>query len=499
MTFTSEVFDVETIELAGTTERIVRGGRHLFPLLPKAFAGVRQISVIGWGSQARAQALNLRDSLAGTGIRLAVGLRPGSVSFERAEAEGFSRADGTLGDWLEVAAAGDLVLLLISDAAQAEHYAEIFAALRPGVTLGLSHGFLAGHLATVGESFRPDVNVIAVCPKGMGDSVRRLYQQGADVNGAGINSSFAVVQDLDGRAADRALAWSVGIGSPYTFETTLDSEYRSDLVGERAILIGAVHGIVESLYQRYRLAGDAPARAFSRSAEAVTGAISPAISKTGLLAVRSALPADGQAEFDRAYAVTYGPCRDLIEEIYDEVESGNELRSVVLAGRRMARTRTPMTSVSGSPMWAAGAEVRARRSAGSAGSAGSATVDPFTAGVFLAVMVATVDVLAERGHPWSEIVNESVVEAVDSLLPYMHARDIAYMVDNCSVTARLGARKWGPRFQALLDQVVYPAADAAAAGDAADSVVVKEFVAHPVHEVFAKLATYRPPVDVFVG
>lgn len=488
MTFTSEVFQVDTIELAGTTESIVRGGRHLFPLLPKALAGVRQISVIGWGSQARAQALNLRDSLAGSGIRVAIGLRPGSASFPKAEAEGFSRTDGTLGDWLEVAAAGDLVLLLISDAAQAEHYASIFAALRPGATLGLSHGFLAGHLSTIGERFRSDVNVVAVCPKGMGDSVRRLYVQGADVNGAGINSSFAVVQDLDGRSADRALAWSVGIGSPYTFETTLVSEYRSDLVGERAILIGAVHGIVESLYQRYRLGGDSPETAFSRSAEAVTGAISPAISKSGLLAVRSSLPAGAAvAEFDRAYAATYGTTKDLIEEIYDEVESGNEIRSVVLAGRRLART--PMTSVSGSPMWAAGAAVRARRTEG------SAVTDPFTAGVFLAVMVATVDVLAERGHPWSEIVNESVVEAVDSLLPYMHARDIAYMVDNCSVTARLGTRKWGPRFQALLDQVVYPAADAGVG----DSVAVKEFVAHPVHEVFAKLATYRPPVDVFVG
>ncbi|GAB3436575.1 ketol-acid reductoisomerase [Flindersiella endophytica] len=489
MTFTSKIFEVDTIELAGTTESIVRGGRNLFPLLPKALAGVRQISVIGWGSQARAQALNLRDSLAGTGIRVAIGLRPGSASFPKAETEGFSRTDGTLGDWLEVTAAGDLVLLLISDAALAENYASIFAALRPGATLGLSHGFLAGHLSALGESFRADINVVAVCPKGMGDSVRRLYLQGADVNGAGINSSFAVVQDLDGGSADRALAWSVGIGSPYTFETTLVSEYRSDLVGERAILIGAVHGIVESLYQRYRLAGDSPEVAFERSAEAVTGAISPAISKAGLLAVRENLPAGpAVAEFDRAYAATYGTTKDLIEEIYDEVESGNEIRSVVLAGRRLART--PMTSVSGSPMWAAGATVRAGRTEGT-----PAATDPFTAGVFLAVMVATIDVLAERGHPWSEIVNESVVEAVDSLLPYMHARDIAYMVDNCSVTARLGTRKWGPRFQALLDQVVYPEADAGTA----DSVAVKEFVAHPVHEVFTKLAAYRPPVDVFVG
>ena len=50
-----------------------------------------------------------------------------------------------------------------------------------------------------------------------------------------------------------------------------------------------------------------------------------------------------------------------------------------------------------------------------------------------------------QGHPWSEICNESIIEATDSLNPYMHARGVAFMVDNCSYTARLGSRKWAPR------------------------------------------------------
>ena len=76
-TFTSTIFPVETFELAGRKESFVRGGRHLFPLLPKALAGIRTIGVIGWGSQGPAQAMNLRESLTGTGIRVAVGLRGG--------------------------------------------------------------------------------------------------------------------------------------------------------------------------------------------------------------------------------------------------------------------------------------------------------------------------------------------------------------------------------------------------------------------------------------
>lgn len=66
--------------------------------------------------------------------------------------------------------------------------------MKPNSILGLSHGFLLGHLQSLGLDFPKNISVIAVCPKGMGPSVRRLYVQGKEINGAGINSSFAVHQ-----------------------------------------------------------------------------------------------------------------------------------------------------------------------------------------------------------------------------------------------------------------------------------------------------------------
>lgn len=66
--------------------------------------------------------------------------------------------------------------------------------MKPGATLGLSHGFLLGVMKNDGVDFRPDINVVLMAPKGMGPSVRRLYEQGKSVNGAGINCSFAVHQ-----------------------------------------------------------------------------------------------------------------------------------------------------------------------------------------------------------------------------------------------------------------------------------------------------------------
>ena len=120
--FESTVFETRKITLGDTEERIVAGGRDLFPLLPKAFEGIKQIGVIGWSSQGPAQAQNLREYLEGSDIKVVVGLREGSSSMKEAEAVGFTKENGTLGEMYEVCGQSDLVLLLISDAALAQNY-----------------------------------------------------------------------------------------------------------------------------------------------------------------------------------------------------------------------------------------------------------------------------------------------------------------------------------------------------------------------------------------
>merc|ERR1712087_437772 len=141
----------------------------------------------------------------------------------------------------------------------------------------------------MGESFPENMDVIAVCPKGMGPSVRRLYEQGKEVNGAGINSSFAVHQDVSGRATEITLGWGIAVGSPFMFETSLRSEYRSDIYGERGILLGAVHGIVESLFRRYMRQGMTPEMAFRESSDSITGNIVKIISKHVIKALYESL------------------------------------------------------------------------------------------------------------------------------------------------------------------------------------------------------------------
>ena len=487
--FETKCFKKEKYDFGGTEEHIVRGGRDLFSILPNAFAGIKVIGVIGWGSQGPAQAQNLRDSLEGTGITVKIGLRADSSSKQAAEKANFTEANGTLCEMFALVAEADLVLLLVSDAAMAKLYPKILPKIKAGATLGLSHGFLKGYMDSQGDSWPQNINVVGVCPKGMGPSVRRLYEQGKEINGAGINCSFAVEQDIDGRATDIALGWAVALGSPFTFKTTLEMEYRSDIFGERGILLGAIHGLVEALYRRYTAQGVLPEQAFKCSTESLTGPISKIISSAGMLGLYNQLEGEQRSIFEEAYLACYHPAYEILWEIYDEVASLNELKSVVMAGER--HSSYPMGKIDSTPMWLVGENVRAQRKSLDE----YQDIDAFTAGCYVACMMAQVDLLLKKEHVMSEVVNESIIESVDSLNPYMHSRGVAYMVDNCSVTARLGSRKWAPRFDYLLSQIAFPHIDAKQVKDNGE---LEAFRNHRVHKAMVTCGQLRPSVDIYV-
>jgi ketol-acid reductoisomerase len=148
-----------------------------------------------------------------------------------------------------------------------------------------------------------------------------------------------------------------------------------------------------------------------------------------------------------------------------------------------------MGTIDATETWKVGQKVRAVRKDE------SIPLNPFTAGVYIATMMAQIDILIANNHPYSEVANESVIEAVDSLNPYMHARGVSYMVDNCSTTARLGSRKWAPRFDYILTQQSYVALDEK---QPLDESLVPAFKEHEIHEVLAECAKLRPSVDIFV-
>ena len=97
---------------------------------------------------------------------------------------------------------------------------------------------------------------------------------GGNLEGRGINSSFAVDQDFTGRARERCIALGIAIGSGFLFETTFKKEVYSDLTGERGVLMGAIYGLWLAQYEVLREKGHSPSEAFNETVEEATQSLS---------------------------------------------------------------------------------------------------------------------------------------------------------------------------------------------------------------------------------
>ena len=213
---------------------------------PRALEGKR-IAVVGYGSQGRAHALNLRDSK----LEVVVGLRGGS-SWAQAEKDGFkpsAPAEATKG--------ADLVMMLAPDTAQPKIYAsEVSQNLKPGTMLLFSHGFNIHY----GQITPPkDVDVTMVAPKGPGNLVRRQYEAGR-----GVPCLLAVHQDASGHAFDRTLCYAHAIGGtrPGVIQTTFAEETETDLFGEQAVLCGGARALIQAGWETLVQAGYQPESAY---------------------------------------------------------------------------------------------------------------------------------------------------------------------------------------------------------------------------------------------
>lgn len=193
--------------------------------------GERKVAVVGFGSQGRAHAHNLRDS----GVSVLVGARKDSPSGDRARSEGFEVVAIN-----EAVGAAQVVAFLVPDQVQKDVYETAVAMnLRDGSTLLFAHGFNIHFGRIVPPA---DADVVLVAPKAPGPLVRRAF-----VAGEGVPALAAVDQDVSGNALETALAYAGGIGClrAGVIETTFAEETETDLFGEQAVLCGGVSRLIE--------------------------------------------------------------------------------------------------------------------------------------------------------------------------------------------------------------------------------------------------------------
>jgi ketol-acid reductoisomerase len=208
----------------------------------------KRIAVLGYGSQGRAQALNLRTS----GLDVCVGLRPDSWSRGLVEEDGLEVLE--TGD---AAGQADVIAILIPDELQPDAYQRsIQPALQAGKTLLFSHGFNIrfGRIQPPAE-----VDVVMIAPKSPGHLLRRIFEEGG-----GVPALLAVHNDATGRAAETALAYAKGIGSTRAgvIETTFAEETETDLFGEQAVLCGGLTSLIQAGFETLVEAGYQPEIAY---------------------------------------------------------------------------------------------------------------------------------------------------------------------------------------------------------------------------------------------
>jgi ketol-acid reductoisomerase len=208
----------------------------------------KKVTILGYGSQGHAHALNLKDS----GVKVTVGLRKGGASWDKAKKAGLD-----VKDIAGAVKAADFVMILLPDENIADVYrSEVEPHIKKGAALAFAHGFNI-HFGQVVP--RADLDVVMVAPKAPGHTVRSTY-----VQGGGVPMLIAIHQDPSKKARDLALSYAaaIGGGKAGVIETNFREETETDLFGEQVVLCGGTTALIQAGFETLVEAGYAPEMAY---------------------------------------------------------------------------------------------------------------------------------------------------------------------------------------------------------------------------------------------
>ena len=206
------------------------------------------VTIIGYGSQGHAHALNLKDS----GVSVTIGLREGSANAARAIKEGLEVLSVK-----DAVSKADIVMILAPDEYQGDIFKEsIEPNLKENAMLAFAHGFNI-HYGQIKPDAKNDVFMVA--PKSPGHLVRSTF-----LAGKGVPTLIAIHNNNSGKAKDVALAYAsaIGGGRAGIIETDFKEETETDLFGEQAVLCGGVTALVKAGFETLTEAGYAPEMAY---------------------------------------------------------------------------------------------------------------------------------------------------------------------------------------------------------------------------------------------
>ncbi|SRR5579885_315090 len=306
----------------------------------------RKVAIIGYGSQGHAHANNLNDS----GVKVVVGLRPGSASAGKAEAAGL-----TVKSVEEAVKGADVVMVLAPDEHQRELYArQIEPNIKKGAALAFAHGFNI-HFQQIVP--RDDLDVIMIAPKGPGHLVRSTYKEGG-----GVPSLIAVFQDRSGQARQIALAYASanGGGRAGIIETNFREETETDLFGEQTVLCGGITALVQAGFETLVEAGYAPEMAYFECLHELK-LIVDLMYQGGIADMRYSISNTAEyGDYTRGPRIVTEKTRQEMRKILKEIQTGQFAREFILENQAGAAVLKAQRRLSAEhPIEKVGARLRA--------------------------------------------------------------------------------------------------------------------------------------------
>jgi len=268
----------------------------------------KKVSVIGFGSQGHAHALNLHDS----GIDVTVGLREESNSFDRAKKMGLKVEN------LENATKNaDVVMLLLPDQLMADVYEKDIAPfMKESSTLFFAHGFNI-HFGEIVP--REDISIAMIAPKGPGHLLRRTYEEGS-----GMPCLVAVEKDLNDNTKDLALSYAsaIGGGRAGVLNTTFKEETETDLFGEQVVLCGGLTELIRNGFETLVEAGYQPESAYFETLHEVK-LIVDLMYEGGFEWMRHSISDTAEyGDFSRGSRIITDETKKEMKKVLEEIQSG---------------------------------------------------------------------------------------------------------------------------------------------------------------------------------
>jgi ketol-acid reductoisomerase len=279
----------------------------------------KKVTIVGYGSQGHAHALNLHES----GVKVTVGLRKGGASWDKAKKAGLAVKE--VGEAVKGA---DFVMMLMPDEHIAATYlTEVEPNIKKGATLAFAHGFNI-HYGQVQP--RADIDVVMVAPKAPGHTVRSTYAAGG-----GVPMLIAIHQNPSKKARDLALSYAAAIGGARAgvIETTFKEETETDLFGEQVVLCGGTVELIKAGFETLVEAGYAPEMAYFECLHELK-LIVDLVYEGGLANMHYSISNNAEyGDITRGPRIITDETRREMRKILKEIQSGEYAREFILENR----------------------------------------------------------------------------------------------------------------------------------------------------------------------